>query len=246
MERTPTLFSPCIVQTHRELGPQAVRLVEQLANSGIPRHVSSALGLYLFDGLAEREDHIRFKRFEIIARDLGHGWGRGHSWWVGRRVAHVISGYHCHRGTWLGHVCFPQTCLNRSSQIWVILVIGDCDWGWCRPSSVFVGVGGTVDNGWLGGLGIRLRLVGDIPGMFGGCRGRADLLEGELNRTLELGIEEVAGVAVSAAVHARGMPVALVAAQAKYEHRERWAIYTYIRSILRESFEWQLSQTLTG
>jgi hypothetical protein len=69
-------------------------------------------------------------------------------------------------------------------------------------------------------------------------RGRADLLEGELNRTLELGIEEVAGVTVSAAVQARGMPMAFVVAQAKYEQRERWTIYTHIRSVFRESFEW--------
>ena len=66
----------------------------------------------------------------------------------------------------------------------------------------------------------------------------------ELNRTLEPGVEEVAGVSVSAAVHARGMPMALVAAQAQYE-RESWTIYTHIRSLLRESFVWQLSQTLT-
>ena len=174
MKQTPTLFSPCIVQTHRELGSQAVRLVEQLANSGIPRHVSSTLGLYLFDGLAEREDRIRFRRFEIIVGDLGHRWGRSHGWWVGRRSAHVFSGYHFRRRTWLGHVCLPQTCLDRSSQIWVVLVIGDCGCGRCWPSSVFVGAGSMVDNGWLGGLGIRLGLVGDISRTFGGCRGRGD------------------------------------------------------------------------
>ena len=238
--QTPTLFPPCIVQTHRELGSQTIRLVEQLGNGGIPRHVSSTLGLHLFDGLAECEDHIRFKRFEIIARDLGHRWSRSHSWWIGRRAARVFD---FRRRTWLWHVCLPQTRLDGSPQIWVVLVIVDCGWEWRRPLSV--GVGGTVDNGRLGWLGIRLRLVGDIARTFGGSRGRADLLEGELNGTLELCVEEVAGVAVSAAVHARRMPMALVAAQAKYGHK-RWTLYTHMRSVLRESFEWQLSQTLTG
>ena len=58
---------------------------------------------------------------------------------------------------------------------------------------------------------MRLRLVGNIPRTFGRCGRCADFLEGELNCTLELSVEEVASVAIPGAVHAHGMTMAFVA-----------------------------------